>query len=620
MKKVTRILGLCALMALVTVSCKKNENTKGGVSFLASITQPTNGAKTHIGADNFLMWNENDAIKVYNTAGEAETFTTSDKDVTLATFNGDITETETYYACYPENNTIDIANAKATLALSATQLYAKGGFADDTYPMVAINAGNQFNFRSPFGVLCLQLKGTATVGSIELTDSNMGLAGDFTVALDAMTAIVSSSTTGNTITLSCPNGVALNNETAENFFMVVPAGAFSNGFTAVVKDVADNTIHTLETSADNTLLAENILTMPEIKIEYATPSVVTNDADDVTQTTATINGAATAPAGTSLTECGFYWGTSTDALNNKVTTASATSPFSYGLTGLTANTTYYFKAYAKNQTGENYGEVKSFTTKKTPVEGRFKVADDRFVEFAPGNLYINEETHVGAFESHCYDTHTFPQYDPSSNCWGLPMISTDAGLKMDGSTMYYGMGVVDIADGWSYNDYWPYTIGNPVDWAESLPSNTEGWYTMPQEEAEYLLEHHTYKYCFVDFGGSVGVRKGLVIMPFGWEGTLTESINNATWQTLEAEHAAFLPAMGMRNWIGYGYEVTYWDVNPPIMYWTSTVTPAVVGDGGHAAGGYSFGGWYGDEVMDVTPANGDVGMCVRLVKPYVSGK
>lgn len=566
MKKVTRILGLCALMALVTVSCKKNENTKGGVSFLASITQPTNGAKTHIGADNFLMWNENDAIKVYNTAGEAETFTTSDKDVTLATFNGDITETETYYACYPEGNTIDIANAKATLALSDAQQYAVGGFANGAYPMVATNDEKQFNFRSPFGVLCLQLKGTATVGSIELTDSNMGLAGDFTVALDDMTAIASSSTTGNTITLSCPN-VVLNNDAAKSFFMVVPAGAFAQGFTAVVKDMNGNTIHELKTTENNTLLAENILTMPEIKIEYATPSVVTNDADDVTQTTATINGEATAPAGTNLTECGFYWGTSTDALNNKVTTASATSPFSYGLTGLTANTTYYFKAYAKNPTGENYGEVKSFTTQQAVV-GDFTVEIKngtlQKVTLSPGNLWYDNGT--WRMEDHQWNYHNGVSGDER----GFFFWSYNGGEDYNNN---YGLNSGYNSTQDTFADWGNLNICKPGSEETYAPGT---WRTLTEREKNVLVYYREQSPVYTDSYNKTLHRimevhgtKCLVLAPDNYEG----DINSATWAELEAAGAFALPFAG-----GYCSDPEYhFDEGEQLGWWTSSLSSSNYG-------------------------------------------
>ena len=53
MKKVVRILGLCALAVLAFTSCNKETETE--LTFKASITQPTNTSKTHIGANDSLV-------------------------------------------------------------------------------------------------------------------------------------------------------------------------------------------------------------------------------------------------------------------------------------------------------------------------------------------------------------------------------------------------------------------------------------------------------------------------------------------------------------------------------------------------------------------------------------
>ena len=59
MKKVVRILGLCALVALAFTSCKKDKQNEE-LKFMASITQPVNTSKTHIdNATNMLVWDAN---------------------------------------------------------------------------------------------------------------------------------------------------------------------------------------------------------------------------------------------------------------------------------------------------------------------------------------------------------------------------------------------------------------------------------------------------------------------------------------------------------------------------------------------------------------------------------
>ena len=58
MKKVVRILGLCAIVALAFTSCKK-DNQPAEISFKATINQPVNTSKTHIdNATNMLVCGE----------------------------------------------------------------------------------------------------------------------------------------------------------------------------------------------------------------------------------------------------------------------------------------------------------------------------------------------------------------------------------------------------------------------------------------------------------------------------------------------------------------------------------------------------------------------------------
>ena len=59
MKKVVRMSGLCALVALAFSACEKIDTTK--VSFTATINQPTTNTRTHamgLNNDYFLVWDE----------------------------------------------------------------------------------------------------------------------------------------------------------------------------------------------------------------------------------------------------------------------------------------------------------------------------------------------------------------------------------------------------------------------------------------------------------------------------------------------------------------------------------------------------------------------------------
>jgi len=79
-----------------------------------------------------------------------------------------------------------------------------------------------------------------------------------------------------------------------------------------------------------------------------------------TGTSATSGGTITSPGGTAITASGVCWGTSPNptVANSKTTGAVASGAFTSTLTGLTAGTLYYVRAYATNTAGTAYGTQK----------------------------------------------------------------------------------------------------------------------------------------------------------------------------------------------------------------------------------------------------------------------
>ncbi len=98
------------------------------------------------------------------------------------------------------------------------------------------------------------------------------------------------------------------------------------------------------------------------------PSMQTDPATDVGQTTATLNGEILAPNGT-VTESGFVYSISGNpVIGGPGVTQTQTSPlvtngvFSVPVTGLSLATNYYVKAYAISDGGTGYGDEVSFIT------------------------------------------------------------------------------------------------------------------------------------------------------------------------------------------------------------------------------------------------------------------
>ncbi len=94
------------------------------------------------------------------------------------------------------------------------------------------------------------------------------------------------------------------------------------------------------------------------------PTIATDSISAITQTSASSGGNITDDGGASVTVRGVCWSTSQNptTADNKTTNGSGIGSFTSSLTGLTANTTYYLRAYATNGYGTGYGSAILFKT------------------------------------------------------------------------------------------------------------------------------------------------------------------------------------------------------------------------------------------------------------------
>ena len=101
----------------------------------------------------------------------------------------------------------------------------------------------------------------------------------------------------------------------------------------------------------------------------ALPIVTTTAISSIAQTTATGGGNITSDGGTSVTERGVCWNTSTSPTisNSHTSDGTGTGSYSSSITGLTQGVTYYVRSYATNSVGTVYGSEVSFTTLDYPI-------------------------------------------------------------------------------------------------------------------------------------------------------------------------------------------------------------------------------------------------------------
>jgi len=288
MKKVVRMLGLCALVALAFTACKKNDTQK--VTFTGHAAQPTSDVRTHISDGTFLVWSENDQIKIFNEAGDANmnfTVQSSAGKPGVAVFTADDTEelefvanleSDNYTAFYP-NATLN-ADDKVVMTIPAEQDYFTGKeIGNNLYPMVGFNNGtDNFEFMSNAGFLYVAFAvsndseiDTYTIDKLVLRSKETTdyLTGNMVYEKDGLTYVFEG--TGNVVTLS-GDPIVLEKGNAKNFTFVLPEGALASGFDIELY-LGDELVETFEGQGNgqNTVVAQQFRLMPDAYLPKPTP-------------------------------------------------------------------------------------------------------------------------------------------------------------------------------------------------------------------------------------------------------------------------------------------------------------------------------------------------------------
>ena len=113
-----------------------------------------------------------------------------------------------------------------------------------------------------------------------------------------------------------------------------------------------------------TLLVETTIYLPSCMKEATPPVVTTTKVSNITQTTALTGITITSNGGAEVTVMGVCWSTSPNPTtsSNKISYALGSGSFTMSITGLTADTKYYVRAYATNSAGTSYGNEVFLTT------------------------------------------------------------------------------------------------------------------------------------------------------------------------------------------------------------------------------------------------------------------
>ena len=163
-------------------------------------------------------------------------------------------------------------------------------------------------------------------------------------------------------------------------------GNGTGSFTSYITGLLTNTTYYVRAYATN-----SIGTAYGEQLSFTTvgiPSVTTNIVSNISATTVSCGGNVTSTGGMLVTARGVCWSTSPNPTvsGSHTTDSSGTGSFTSNITGLTANTMYYVRAYASNSLGTAYGNQVSFTTNAIAQGGQPCPGDPTVTDY-DGNIY-----------------------------------------------------------------------------------------------------------------------------------------------------------------------------------------------------------------------------------------
>jgi hypothetical protein len=112
-------------------------------------------------------------------------------------------------------------------------------------------------------------------------------------------------------------------------------------------------------------------TLKTAAVQQTAPTVTTSDVSGVTATTAVGGGNVTTDGGSPILERGIVFSKTNHTptvSDTKVAITGTTGSMTGNMTGLSASTTYYVRAFARNAIGTSYGAVVTFATTNGSIE------------------------------------------------------------------------------------------------------------------------------------------------------------------------------------------------------------------------------------------------------------
>ena len=286
-----------------------------------------------------------------------------------------------------------------------------------------------------------------------------------------------------------------------------------DSFVMNIRGLKANTIYYVRAYAENKMGIGYSVSKSFVSLTL--PKVRTDEITDIQLTSAVLNGEAIFDGNDTTTIYGFCWSEEENPTIDNQNIQVKKDTFSYKLSNLLDETTYYVRAYAKNKIGIVYGEEKVFVTPKAelPVVETSEVTDIAYTSAKVGGNVLSDGGVEIVERGICYSTTKSPTIENKKVVLGsgLGSFTTELSDLQDG-TKYYVRAYAINKKGVSYGEIVEFEtlsrfvdLGLSVNWAmcnvgANRPEDYGDYFAWGEVEPKMVYDWSTYKYCVNDGG------------------------------------------------------------------------------------------------------------------------